>query len=485
MLPRSIYLAFLNHSHSQSSSKIKLPPDSLSSQILSLSQASHTHLPFPMSPHLSSWLWVSVLQYLCFLLILYPLHHISGHLSVSHPQEIVLDLSTSHSSNWALHPCPAPGSRGNSFSFRMNVSASGSYSFCSPVHSGLQVRCRYLGTLVGHTETFRARSTSSPSRPLPPPSTTIPPPPRLCTLRSMRTVKTRPSRKGSRLSTNPWLNSWPGCCRRAVRPQADRLTKRPVRGCSSPPLPRPPPDPRPGPLPPGPPPPPGPGPGPGPAPEPPFPPDPAAIAADTAAARQPRLAAPWQPRRTDAPGEYGRGLGPDMLYGTARTEAPRAKEPRSVARGTEGRRGRRGLLYGTAGGERLWETGGRVGAVFATVSGRNARRRRLLRRRRAKRPNALCDAHRAAPGTHPLPGEKTYPSVRVHSTGRGFPSQTRFRAGRTKARGTKPRLRPPGGRHRKCRNPPTHHSPPRPGPAPPAARHLPAPPRTLGIAPLQ
>lgn len=162
MLPRSIYLAFLNHSHSQSSSKVKLPPDSLSSQILSLSQASHTHLPFPMSPHLSSWLWVSVLQYLCCLLILYPLHHISGHLSVSHPQEIVLDLSTSHSSNWALHPCPAPGSRGNSFSFRMNVSASGSYSFCSPVHSGLQVRCRYLGTLVGHAQTFRARSTSSP-----------------------------------------------------------------------------------------------------------------------------------------------------------------------------------------------------------------------------------------------------------------------------------------------------------------------------------
>ena len=33
--------------------------------------------------------------------------------------------------------------------------------------------------------------------------------------------------------------------------------------------------------------------------EPPLPPDPAAIAADTGAARQPRLAAPWQPLCTD------------------------------------------------------------------------------------------------------------------------------------------------------------------------------------------
>lgn len=138
--------------------------------------------------------------------------------------------------------------------------------------------------------------------------------PQHCTLRSMRTVKTRPSRKGSRLNTSPWLNSWPGCCRRAVRPQADRLTRRPVRGCSSPPLPIPPLDPAPGPLPQGPPPPLG--PGPGPPPEPPLPPDPAAIAADTRAARQPRLAAPWQPRRTDTLREYDRGLGPDMLYGT-------------------------------------------------------------------------------------------------------------------------------------------------------------------------
>lgn len=141
------------------------------------------------------------------------------------------------------------------------------------------------------------------------------PPARLRTLRSMRTVKTRPSRKGSRLNTSPWLNSWPGCCRRAVRPQADRLTRRPVRGCSSPPLPRPPPDPGPAPLPPGAPPPPG--PGPGPPPEPPLPPDPAAIAADTGAARQPRLAAPWQPRCTDTRREQDSGLGPGMLYGTA------------------------------------------------------------------------------------------------------------------------------------------------------------------------
>lgn len=222
--------------------------------------------------------------------------------------------------------------------------------------------------------------------------------PRLCTLRSMRTVKTRPSRKGSRLSTSPWLNSWPGCCRRAVRPQADRLTKRPVRGCSSPPPPRPPPDPRPGPLLPGPPPPPGPGPGPGPAPEPPLPPDPAAIAADTAAARQPRLAAPWQPRRPDALGEYGRGLGPGVLYGT---EASAAKEPRSLTRGTEGRRGRGTALRpsGTTEATRA----GKIWAAFATVDGRIARRRRL------------CDEgvlaprytlrRRPAPWTQPLLGK--------------------------------------------------------------------------------
>lgn len=154
----------------------------------------------------------------------------------------------------------------------------------------------------------------------------------------MRTVKTRPSRKGSRLNTSPWLNSWPGCCLRAVRPQADRLTKRPVRGCSSPTLPRPPLDPGPGPLLPGPPPPPG--PGPGPPPDPPLPPDPAAIAADTGAARQPRLAAPWQPRRTDTLRDYDRGLGPGVLYGNAGQGSIPARELATTTVETEGRQGR-------------------------------------------------------------------------------------------------------------------------------------------------
>lgn len=234
----------------------------------------------------------------------------------------------------------------------MNVSAPRSFPFYSRachryLETWLEMQTFWQFYLFSLSSTPTALHTSFPR-------------PQLCTLRSMRTVKTRPSRKGSRLSTSPWLNSWPGCCRRAVRPQADRLTKRPVRGCSSPPLPRPPLDPSPGPLLPGPPPPPGPGPGPGPAPEPPLPPDPAAIAADTAAARQPRLAAPWQPRRIDALGEYGRGLGPDMLYGT---EASRAKEPRSITRGTEGRRGRGDLLYGTAGRQRLRESG-RLGLLL-------------------------------------------------------------------------------------------------------------------------
>lgn len=212
-------------------------------------------------------------------------------------------MFTSHSNHRTLAPCPA----GNECSFRMNVSAPCPSPFSSPVHYSVPARYRYLEARLEMQTFWQSYRFSLPSPPTP--LHTSFQLPRLCTLRSMRTVKTRPSRKGSRLSTSPWLNSWPGCCRRAVRPQADRLTKRPVRGCSSPPPPRPPPDPRPGPLLPGPPPPPGPGPGPGPAPEPPLPPDPAAIAADTAAARQPRLAAPWQPRRPDALGEYGRGAG--------------------------------------------------------------------------------------------------------------------------------------------------------------------------------
>lgn len=267
----------------------------------------------------------------------------------------------------------------------MNVSAPCSFPFSSRVHCSLPAistwrfrwRCQTFWQFY-HVSLLSTPTTLHTSFPRP----------QLCTLRSMRTVKTRPSRKGSRLSTSPWLNSWPGCCRRAVRPQADRLTKRPVRGCSSPPLPRPPLDPSPGPLLPGPPPPPGPGPGPGPAPEPPLPPDPAAIAADTAAARQPRLAAPWQPRQTDALREYGRGLGPDMLYGT---EASRAKEPRSITRGTEGRRGRGFALRhsGTTAARRDW----RIWAAFATVNGRNARRRRICDGG-VRRPDTLCDVAR-------------------------------------------------------------------------------------------
>lgn len=276
---------------------------------------------------------------------------------------------TSHSSNWALRKLILQNEC---------LSAPCSFPSCSLVHCRLPVGCRYLQTWLDIL-TFWQFYLFSFSHPTPHPATTIPRP-QLRTLRSMRTVKTRPSRKGSRLSTNPWLNSWPGCCRRAVRPQADRLTKRPVRGCSSPPPPRPPLDPSPGPLPPGPPPPPGPGPGPGPAPEPPLPPDPAAIAAETAAARQPRLAAPWQPRRTDALGEYGRGLGPAVLYGTACTEASSAKE-KGLSRGERKDDGVGGLALRHGGmSARAARRNRRIWLAFATANGRNARRGRICDR---------------------------------------------------------------------------------------------------------
>lgn len=57
--------------------------------------------------------------------------------------------------------------------------------------------------------------------------------PRLFTLLSMRTVKTSRSLSGSLLSTRPWLNSWTGWLRRAVRFELDKPTSFPLRGCSS------------------------------------------------------------------------------------------------------------------------------------------------------------------------------------------------------------------------------------------------------------
>lgn len=342
-----------------------------------------------MCPHLSSWHWASVLQrFVLFTISLFSPSQLR-HLSIFHPQDPrdCATSVTSHSSNWALRKRFLQNVCFMLFSFLFSGALQAAGSVSVPAD------------LVGHTDFLAVLPLlllvcSHPH----PPATTIPRP-QLRTLRSMRTVKTRPSRKGSRLSTNPWLNSWPGCCRRAVRPQADRLTKRPVRGCSSPPLPRPPLDPSPGPLLPGPPPPPGPGPGPGPgpAPEPPLPPDPAAIAAETAAARQPRLAAPWQPRRTDALGEYGRGLGPAVLYGTARTEASSAEE-QGLSRGERKDDGVGGLALRHGGMRaRAARRDRRIWLAFATANGRNARRGRIcdggvlapkytLRRRGAQGP---------------------------------------------------------------------------------------------------
>lgn len=55
----------------------------------------------------------------------------------------------------------------------------------------------------------------------------------LFTFLSMRTVKTSRSLSGSLLSTSPWLNSWTGWLRRAVRFELDRPISFPLRGCSS------------------------------------------------------------------------------------------------------------------------------------------------------------------------------------------------------------------------------------------------------------
>lgn len=55
----------------------------------------------------------------------------------------------------------------------------------------------------------------------------------LFTFLSMRTVKTSLSFSGSLLSTRPWLNSWTGWLRRAVRFELDRPISFPLRGCSS------------------------------------------------------------------------------------------------------------------------------------------------------------------------------------------------------------------------------------------------------------
>lgn len=56
---------------------------------------------------------------------------------------------------------------------------------------------------------------------------------RLFTFLSMRTVKTSRSLSGSLLSTSPWLNSWTGWFRRAVRFELERPISFPLRGCSS------------------------------------------------------------------------------------------------------------------------------------------------------------------------------------------------------------------------------------------------------------
>lgn len=56
---------------------------------------------------------------------------------------------------------------------------------------------------------------------------------RFFTFLSMRTVKTSRSFSGSLLSTSPWLNSWTGWLRRAVRFELDRPISFPLRGCSS------------------------------------------------------------------------------------------------------------------------------------------------------------------------------------------------------------------------------------------------------------
>lgn len=55
----------------------------------------------------------------------------------------------------------------------------------------------------------------------------------LFTFLSIRTVKTSRSRSGSRLSTSPWLNSWTGWFRCAVRFELDSPMSFPLRGCSS------------------------------------------------------------------------------------------------------------------------------------------------------------------------------------------------------------------------------------------------------------
>lgn len=57
--------------------------------------------------------------------------------------------------------------------------------------------------------------------------------PRLFTFLSIRTVKTSRSLSGSLLSTSPWLNSWTGWLRRAVRFALDRPMSFPLRGWSS------------------------------------------------------------------------------------------------------------------------------------------------------------------------------------------------------------------------------------------------------------
>lgn len=55
----------------------------------------------------------------------------------------------------------------------------------------------------------------------------------LFTFLSIRTVKTSRSLRGSLLKTRPWLNSWMGWLRLAVRFELDRPISFPLRGCSS------------------------------------------------------------------------------------------------------------------------------------------------------------------------------------------------------------------------------------------------------------